>query len=50
MKTAGATELVLARALPRSVLALGGELKNTVCWAQGTTARLRGKMGSGVHN
>jgi hydrogenase maturation protein HypF len=36
----GAYEVSLVRALPRSVLALGGELKNTICWARGTTARI----------
>ncbi|MCX7005252.1 MAG: hypothetical protein NTV22_18545 [bacterium] len=40
MNTEGATELALARALPRRVLALGGELKNTVCWASGTMTQL----------
>lgn len=35
-----ATSIRMARALPRGVLALGGELKNTVCWARGTTARV----------
>jgi len=40
MNPDGVTELALARALPRGVLALGGELKNTVCWAHDATARL----------